>query len=294
METSAPQPRLGYRAFGRKLAFVVAVLVLLTGGIIVTVNQIIGQTVYHAVKEHAAAGAMDWANRFNADFSGSGGLLRNGTLSADQMRVIDAAILVGNVYAFIVYDREGRTVYSSDFGLIDVDANAAVNTGALAVAQSGVPDLTVIQRRNPSGSVSVYVDALVPAKGPDGIVVGTIQLYLDKSDISSLYKRVHDWIGYLLPAVCAIVYAVPAAAFILMREKAFTRQEHVRKLSMYDTLTGVFNRQTMTTKCKKMFAARTPDSRIGVLFIDVDKFKGVNDLFGHEFGDAYLQHIASQ
>ncbi len=281
-------------AFARNPAFVATLLVILTGVIILGVHFIIDRAIFYAVEGHAQASALEWTEKFNANLSNENTALSEGEISSDQRQVIDAAAAHGNAYAFIVYDPDGRAIYSSDYGVIDTEAVTTVNQDALAVVASGEPNMTVIQKTSHSGNLNVFVDAMVPAKRPDGMVVGAIQLYLDRSDTSSLYKSFLDWIGWVLPAVCAVVYAVPAAAFVFMRERAFAKQEHVNHLSKYDTLTGALNRRSLNVECEKLFASRTPDSRIGILFIDVDKFKSVNDLYGHEFGDVYLQNVSER
>jgi len=61
-----------------------------------------------------------------------------------------------------------------------------------------------------------------------------------------------------------------------------------------DALTGLFNRRAFDVKLKKIFlhTMRQKDSPISLLFFDLDHFKEINDEFGHQFGDAYLNKMA--
>lgn len=60
-----------------------------------------------------------------------------------------------------------------------------------------------------------------------------------------------------------------------------------------DKLTGVANRYGLETQGQELFAkARDQDQAIGVLMIDIDKFKNVNDTRGHSYGDQVLRTIA--
>lgn len=61
----------------------------------------------------------------------------------------------------------------------------------------------------------------------------------------------------------------------------------------HDDLTGLANRRDFETRIQTMIAtAREQDSRHGLLFIDLDRFKIVNDTAGHLAGDALLQEVA--
>ena len=62
-----------------------------------------------------------------------------------------------------------------------------------------------------------------------------------------------------------------------------------------DSLTGLFNRRAFDVKLRKIFlhTMRQKNSPVSLLFFDLDHFKEINDEFGHQFGDAYLNKMAS-
>ena len=61
-----------------------------------------------------------------------------------------------------------------------------------------------------------------------------------------------------------------------------------------DALTGLLNRRAFDVKLKQIFlhTIRQKDSPFSLLFFDLDFFKDINDEFGHQFGDAYLNKMA--
>ncbi|QJD86103.1 EAL domain-containing protein [Cohnella herbarum] len=72
-------------------------------------------------------------------------------------------------------------------------------------------------------------------------------------------------------------------------------EEHLKYLAHYDTLTGLPNRTLLNELLNEATtqAART-NRQFAVYFIDLDRFKMVNDSLGHNIGDKLLQQVASR
>jgi diguanylate cyclase (GGDEF)-like protein len=69
--------------------------------------------------------------------------------------------------------------------------------------------------------------------------------------------------------------------------------ERVLYRAQYDALTGLVNRQVFEERLKEAIAvAHHLHAPLALLFIDVDDFKGINDLLGHEVGDQVLRELA--
>lgn len=66
-----------------------------------------------------------------------------------------------------------------------------------------------------------------------------------------------------------------------------------RHASLHDPLTGLPNRRMLELEAPAL-TRNTHRSRVGILFIDLDDFKGVNDTFGHRAGDIVLAEFASR
>jgi len=69
----------------------------------------------------------------------------------------------------------------------------------------------------------------------------------------------------------------------------------VRFLAHHDLLTGLPNRTLFQDRMQQaLAAAKRMESRVALLFIDLDRFKYVNDTFGHRAGDILLQTVAAR
>jgi diguanylate cyclase (GGDEF)-like protein/hemerythrin-like metal-binding protein/PAS domain S-box-containing protein len=76
------------------------------------------------------------------------------------------------------------------------------------------------------------------------------------------------------------------------RKKA---EEVIRNMAFYDSLTKLPNRRLLLDRLEQAITqAKRNESRLALMFIDLDKFKPVNDQYGHEAGDWLLKAVAQR
>jgi len=72
-------------------------------------------------------------------------------------------------------------------------------------------------------------------------------------------------------------------------------EEHIRHLAHYDELTGLANRNMFSQGLSHAIAkAQRNSMALAILFIDLDRFKNINDTLGHEAGDSVLKEVAER
>ena len=72
-------------------------------------------------------------------------------------------------------------------------------------------------------------------------------------------------------------------------------EERVQFLAYYDALTGLPNRTLLQDRLAKALAgARRQKCKVALLFLDLDRFKAINDSLGHSVGDLLLQEVAKR
>jgi diguanylate cyclase (GGDEF)-like protein/PAS domain S-box-containing protein len=119
-----------------------------------------------------------------------------------------------------------------------------------------------------------------PIKSSDGRVIGTFAFYFCE-------RRLPDDFHHRLVDVCVYL-----CALALEREEARAR---IRQLAFYDELTGLPNRNLLLAQAEQAIARAEPErKRVAVLFLDLDRFKQVNDTLGHPIGDALLRDVAQR
>lgn len=86
-------------------------------------------------------------------------------------------------------------------------------------------------------------------------------------------------------------------ATIVLRDTSERKRSEarIRQLAHYDELTGLPNRALLTQLLERALdGARQKDQRLAVMFIDLDRFKIVNDTLGHHVGDDVLKQVAAR
>ncbi len=87
-----------------------------------------------------------------------------------------------------------------------------------------------------------------------------------------------------------LTHIASAAGFAYLRTRAF---EEKQELASRDGLTGLINHRTFQEKLRiEKLRSDRQGACIGLLMLDIDKFKSINDTYGHPAGDAVIKTIA--
>lgn len=133
-----------------------------------------------------------------------------------------------------------------------------------------------------------------PAPGPAGLlvhpfcnsegrVIGTFAFYYRSRVQDSEAQRFHQQLVEACTHLCTLA---------LEREHA---RQRIRKLAFYDGLTGLPNRSLLQARADQAIASATRNAEpLAVLFLDLDRFKQINDSLGHPAGDELLRQVASR
>jgi diguanylate cyclase (GGDEF)-like protein len=212
-------------------------------------------------------------------------------LPPEKVRALDAALSgLGNERLRLlhahVFAADGLTVYSdvrSRIGdVADGDDFKRARDGALV---SEIERETDERGEETEPSLEVYV----PLRLPGGREVdGVTELYLDygptaaavRADTRVLYLLLVGGMGALYLSLFAIVKLTSG---------------RLRHQALHDTLTGLPNRTALYERVRRATrGVKTFGGLAGLLLIDLDRFKEVNDTLGHDHGDRLLQDVAER
>lgn len=121
-------------------------------------------------------------------------------------------------------------------------------------------------------------------------IANTVNLVKSTSDLS---QRIHIWgqdeLGLLARQINEMFETLHASS-----QNLAEKQQRLEHEAYHDALTGFPNRTFLIERLKQAVdvAQNTGSERCAVLFLDLDRFKLVNDSFNHEFGDLLLVEMS--
>ncbi len=96
--------------------------------------------------------------------------------------------------------------------------------------------------------------------------------------------------GSVALTIAFLIFAVRTSLRESQLHHAHNRLEHA---VMHDPLTGLANRTRLVSELELRLADPATAAGVGLLFVDLDRFKCINDSLGHDFGDRVLIEVAS-
>ncbi len=251
---------------------------------------------------------LTWA-RYRPLVSDSGDRSRETLLAAPQRKALQAEILTVmadlQVAKVKIYDRDGITVFSTDEKQIGEHKGA--NRGFLAARMGQVTSEITHRDRfdalegviNNRSLIATYIPARADSDAP---IEGVFEVY---SDVTGMLQQQRDaqWrVGGIIVGMLALLYAF-LAMIVRRAERTIVRQARereerearIRHEAFHDPLTGLPNRAYFHERIAEAIALSSRTGHPGALmFIDLDRFKFVNDTLGHDAGDQLLRQAAAR
>ncbi|MEP3049342.1 MAG: diguanylate cyclase [Roseibium sp.] len=128
-------------------------------------------------------------------------------------------------------------------------------------------------------------------QGPDGKTIGHFRWNHSKPG-REIWKTALPLVG-LMATIIAIVGIFAATKITRLSRSLEESERRNRHFARHDALTGLPNRHQFTDSLKFALDG-LPDRSFAVLACDLDKFKPVNDTFGHEAGDKVICTVAER
>ena len=105
----------------------------------------------------------------------------------------------------------------------------------------------------------------------------------------------HLWVNYRLSAVARVDLSSGVVWVVQDISEQKRAEEQLIQLAHYDAVTGLPNRRLFRDRLQQALAqASRNEWQVGVLYVDLDRFKWVNDTLGHKAGDLLLEAVSDR
>ncbi|ESX20213.1 diguanylate phosphodiesterase [Mesorhizobium sp. LSHC440B00] len=134
--------------------------------------------------------------------------------------------------------------------------------------------------------------AAIPLIDKQGVILGYIAWDQERPGLTL--------VGKASPALAlATLLAASVLAFLLRRLRRAssalqTSQAQAQYLAFHDTLTGLPNRALFEDRLRRALLTSGNESKVALLYLDLDRFKHVNDTLGHPAGDELVRQTAAR
>ena len=206
-----------------------------------------------------------------------------------------------------LYARDIVVVDANKRGIADADVDEigqvfdhdTANEVGLTIQDGQTRSFVERDSSHPDGVKQVTVP-LYQVAGVKGVIVGAVIL-----EYTQMYQELWmaaAWQIYAVGAgglLCAVLVGLLGAKLHdslskrYLEEKAAAAQ--IEYLAFHDKLTGLSNRGMFSIMLAKgLQEAKRYERQLAVLFLDLDRFKNINDTLGHQAGDLLLQEMAAR
>jgi len=231
-----------------------------------------------------------------------------GVMSADEHVAVTTATrgFDDELVELRLWSTDGRLMYSSDAA-----ATGLPHAERLARAmRTGQPDAVVqpdVRAGGGSADERTVLDVYVPVllgdtatpNAQEGVgrdtVIGAAEVMLDRTATQQTLRATTRTVTLVVAGSLVVLWLLLfQIVHTTSRRLRATALENAR-LALLDSLTGLPNRRLLADQMQRAIdQVADGGARVGLILLDIDRFKDINDTLGHDHGDELLQQVAER
>ncbi|TFV41020.1 EAL domain-containing protein [Bradyrhizobium frederickii] len=272
----------------RNIVIIVAALAILLLGTGATLKI----TTDHLLRQDATSAARSWARFLAASVTDLEQIAGGEQPSAASIAFFLSARNAGEVFHYEIFNRNGYSQLGSTREKIALVDLSEYSPDAARSVANGQPIVDVTEG-NSVDRPAFFARAYVPVQA-DGRHIAVVAAYVDETEQRRSFHNTFLTAAAFLCLLSGLAFSIPAVAWY-RETKVKQADRRIRFLAHHDALTGLANRLHLIEQLDRALAhLPMRGGGLAVHFIDVDRFKEVNDTLGHDGGDFLLKSIAER
>ncbi|HEX3455356.1 MAG TPA: EAL domain-containing protein [Gaiellaceae bacterium] len=208
-------------------------------------------------------------------------------------RLFEHQVLIDGALRVKLYSPTGLVTYSNAHDLIGTRPGEQTVEHVFRTQQPAT-DVTHLRDEGGTGPNTQALETYAPMV-MKGKRVGVLEIYQDYGPVAAAAWSTFWPVAAVSGVVLCILYI---SLFPLLRRvtRRLRRQvEEIEHQAMHDSLTGLPNRVLFRDRVEQaLHGAKRRTGEVAVMFLDLDRFKEVNDTLGHESGDVLLREVGQR
>jgi diguanylate cyclase (GGDEF)-like protein len=208
-------------------------------------------------------------------------------------RLVSTEVLVDGALRVMLYRSDGRVTYSNVHELIGTRPNEPAVETVLLTGQNAT-GVTHLGDKGGKGQSTKALETYAPVN-LDGKRVGVMEIYQDYGPVAAAAAASLWPVAAVLGVVLLVLYVSLFPLLQRVTRRLRRQVEEIEHQAMHDSLTGLPNRVLFRDRLEQaLHGARRRPGEVAVMFLDLDRFKEVNDTLGHESGDVLLREVGQR
>jgi diguanylate cyclase (GGDEF)-like protein len=272
----------------------IGVSLVLLGVLVCSTWAAVKMTTDRLLYQNATSAARDWAQYLAVSVTDLEQIAAGQQPSSASMAFFKATGYSGHVFRYVIFNRNGYSQLVSDHGKVDLFDLSDFSVDAARSVQSGQPVVDAREGSPSEGLPSFFATAYVPVL-VDHRPIAIVAAYIDQTEQRDSFYKTFLFAAIFLCLTTGVSFLIPMIAWLRRTREKQQADQRIRFLAHHDDLTGLANRARLMERLQHaLMASPAHGGGIAVHFIDIDRFKEVNDWLGHDGGDFLLKAIAER
>jgi diguanylate cyclase (GGDEF)-like protein len=218
-----------------------------------------------------------------------------GVLDSGQREAVRTSVagFADRLVGLRLWTRDGGLVYDSRDATTGFPDGERLDSAVLR-GTSDAQVITDVVGARTGGTERDVLDVYVPIRS-SGTIVGAAEVMLDYTPTADALAAARRTVSLVVTGGLIVLWLLLFRTVLTTSRRLHASALDNARLALLDSLTGLPNRRMLADRLRRTISdAKLAGTRVGLVLLDVDRFKDINDSLGHDRGDELLELVADR